>query len=62
MPWNAQDGDTTGLYQWCAVVLLWHILVQPGDVQQVSGLVNNEFLNRVISERDLARLLPPPKE
>ena len=27
MPWDAVTGDTTGLYEWCRVVLLWHVLL-----------------------------------
>src|SRR5204862_7584119 len=56
MPWDATTGDTTGLYKWCRVVLLWHVLVDPGAVEDVSGLVPASFLERVIAERDAALL------
>jgi hypothetical protein len=56
MPWDARTGDTTGLYKWCRVVLLWHVLVDPQNVEEVSGLVTPSFLERVMTERESALL------
>jgi hypothetical protein len=54
MPWDAKTGDTTGLYKWCRVVLLWHILLDQEHVEDISGLVTPSFLSRVIAERENA--------
>jgi hypothetical protein len=56
MPWDARTGDTTGLYKWCRVVVLWHVLVDQQNVEEVSGLVTPSFLERVMSEREAALL------
>src|SRR5437870_32014 len=29
MPWDAKTGAGVGLYQWCAVVLRWVVIVDP---------------------------------
>lgn len=44
MPWDAQTGSCTGLYQWCAV-LLWRVIVRQGDIQRTSGAVSSEFMS-----------------
>ena len=44
MPWDAQTGSCTGLYQWCAVVLLWRVMVRQSDIQRTSGAVPSEFM------------------
>lgn len=57
MPWDAATGGTTGLFEWCRVVLLW--FVQVADQSQVvkrSGRVNADFLARVKAEREAARV------
>ena len=56
MPWDASTGDTTGLYKWCRVVLLWHVLLDQDTVTEVSGVVLSSFLDRVIAERENALL------
>ncbi len=44
MPWNAQTGSTTGLYEWCALVLRWSLIVDPKDVEDISGTVTDSML------------------
>jgi hypothetical protein len=56
MPWDARTGDITGLYKWCRVVLLWHVLIDQQNVEEVSGLVTPSFLEHVMSEREAALL------
>ena len=56
MPWDAKTGDTTGLYKWCRVVLLWHVLLDQKDVEEVSGIVPPSLLARIVSERENALL------
>jgi len=51
MPWNAEDGDTTGLYQWCRVVLLWFVQIDQSAVEEVSGRVTPAFLGNIVHER-----------
>jgi hypothetical protein len=58
MPWDAATGDTTGLYEWCAVVLLWFVLLPLEDVEEKSGVVRPSFLEDVISRREFAQLFP----
>jgi hypothetical protein len=48
MPWSAVDGDTTGLFEWCAVVLKWAVILNPVDVVDSTGRVSAEFLNHVL--------------
>src|SRR5688500_9736875 len=55
MPWNASTGDSTGLYQWCAVVLRWFIILEQDQIQRVSGEVSGAFLADVIRRIDDAR-------
>jgi hypothetical protein len=52
MPWSAEDGDTTGLYQWCRVVLLWFVQIDQSAVEEVSGFVTAAFLGNVIYQRN----------
>jgi len=47
MPWDAQTGAGTGLYKWCAVVLKWSVIVEPIDVEEISGKVSPAFLAKV---------------
>jgi hypothetical protein len=54
MPWDADDGGTTGLRAWCRVVLLWFVLVDQVLVEEISGSVDPLFLARVMDERDRA--------
>jgi hypothetical protein len=56
MPWDAATGETTGLYAWCRVVLLWFVPVAQGEVVEISGAVTPSFLERVIAERAAAEL------
>jgi hypothetical protein len=56
MPWDAKTGDTTGLYTWCRVVLLWQVLLDQKDVEEVSGVVAPSLLARIMSERESALL------
>jgi hypothetical protein len=55
MPWDSENGSTTGLYKWCRVVLLWHVLVDQADAT-VSGVVTDSFLNEVVTKREYALL------
>jgi hypothetical protein len=56
MPWDALGGSTTGLFEWCRVVLLWHVLVDQDKVAKRSGSVNSAFLADVASRREQALL------
>jgi hypothetical protein len=47
MPWNAETGDTTGLFEWCAAVLLWFVQVPQETIERISGCVNEEFFAMV---------------
>jgi len=58
MPWNAEDGDTTGLYQWCRAVLLWHMLIDPSQVTDHSGRVTRKVLDDVLAAREVALAFP----
>lgn len=55
MPWDAKTGDTTGLRKWCQVILLWHDLVHPDDVEEKTGVVTQAFLREVMERRELAK-------
>jgi hypothetical protein len=50
MPWNADTGDTTGLYEWCAVVLRWFVVLEQDQVTKVSGQVSDAFLDDVLQK------------
>ena len=50
MPWDAETGSSTGLFQWCAVVLLWRVTVPQSDVERISGSVSDEFM-KALSEK-----------
>lgn len=50
MPWDASTGSTTGLYEWCAVVLLWRVAVEQVDIERTSGAVSDEFME-TLSEK-----------
>lgn len=52
MPWSADDGDMTGLYQWCRVVLLWFVQIDQSAVEEVSGRVTAAFLAKTIHQRN----------
>jgi hypothetical protein len=52
MPWNKEDGSTTGLFEWCRVVLRWHVLLSHEEVEDHTGRVTREQLARILSERD----------
>jgi len=54
MPWDAKTGSTSGLFEWCRVVLLWRVLVGQPSVIRKSGRVTDAFLARIIEERDRA--------
>jgi hypothetical protein len=64
LPWNAEDGDTTGLYQWCRVALLWFVQIDPSAVEEASGWITPAFLASVTQQRKEAlfwRLAKPKK-
>jgi len=61
MPWDPVDGGITGLRAWCRVVLLWFVLVDQADVEEVSGTVDPGFFARVITERERALAFRRPK-
>ena len=44
MPWDAGSGSTTGLFEWCRVVLLRHVIIDQDKVAKKSGSVNSAFL------------------
>ena len=54
MPWDAKDGGSTGLFEWCRVVLLWFVPVDQANVERQSGAVDLAFLARVMEERQRA--------
>jgi hypothetical protein len=54
MPWSSSGGSTTGLYEWCAVVLLWHVLVDQKDITKKLGVVSDVFLDDVMTRREAA--------
>jgi hypothetical protein len=56
MPWHPEHGDTTGLFEWCAVVLLWFVLVPQENVEEKSGQVTKAFLNQIIERREFAQI------
>lgn len=56
MPWDATNGSTTGLYEWCRVVLLWHVQVEQADVVEASGVVTGAFLENVLGQREQAKV------
>jgi hypothetical protein len=45
MPWDAQTGSCTGLFEWCAAVLLWRVIVPQSDIERMSGTVPPEFMS-----------------
>ena len=47
LPWDAETGGRTGLFDWSAVVLKWSILVEQRDVIDVSGSVSDEMLAEI---------------
>jgi hypothetical protein len=47
MPWDAETGSTTGLYQWCAMVLGWQVIVKQDQIVEVSGRVPDELLRTI---------------
>ena len=55
MPWDPDTGGRTGLYRWCAVVLRWQVLVDPKDVEDVSGSVSAEMLRDILDSIEQAR-------
>jgi len=57
MPWNAANGDTTGLLEWCRVFLLWHVQVDQGTTK-TTGRVTTTFLDEILSARDRALHIP----
>lgn len=56
MPWDATTGSTTGLYEWCEAVLLWPVNVPQDQINNASGHVSGEFLERVEKALEAARL------
>ena len=46
MPWDSNTGAGTGLKEWCALVLRWMVIVEPEQVENVSGQVTSDFLDR----------------
>jgi hypothetical protein len=52
MPWDAATGSTTGLYRWCAVVLLWAVRVPFKDIVERSG---SAFFQQVSEKAKEAR-------
>jgi len=56
MPWDPGTGSTTGLFEWCRVVLLWHVVVDQAKVLKRSGSVNSAFLADVAIRREQAEL------
>ena len=62
MPWDAETGSTTGLYEWCRVVLLWRVYVDQTAVDpDEEGFVEAAFLIRVRDERQRALDFGPPR-
>ena len=59
LPWDADTGSTTGLYQWCAAVLLWFHTVDQNRVIDRTGHVSNAILAGVIEARNVARFFRP---
>jgi hypothetical protein len=55
MPWDAKTGSTTGLYEWCAAVLLWPVDVEQSAVEKVSGAISDELLAEVGRKLEEAR-------
>jgi hypothetical protein len=55
MPWDAKTGASTGLFEWCAVVLLWPVSVEQRDIVKVSGSVPSDFLEKVSDRLKQAR-------
>ena len=56
MAWDAEAGSTTGLFEWCRVVLLRCVLVDQQSVRK-SGRVTDAFLARITEERNRARAM-----
>jgi hypothetical protein len=44
MPWDAQTGSCTGLFEWCAAVLLWPVRVEQNQIESVTGAISPELL------------------
>ena len=50
MPWDANTGSTTGLFEWCAVVLRWFVILEQDQVTKITGHVSDEFLDDVLQK------------
>ena len=59
MPSDPKTGNGLGLYTRCVVVLRWVVLVEPDRIVDVTGKVEPEFLNFVLSRIELLRGLLP---
>lgn len=52
LPWNADDGSCTGLYQWCAVVLKWWVQVDQKQIVKTSGSIPPDMFESLLIEID----------
>jgi hypothetical protein len=48
MPWDDITGGGVGLFKWCAVVLKWSVILDPKDIEEITGAVSEKFLAQVM--------------
>jgi len=58
IPWDKDSGDITGLYQFSRTVLLWHVQVDPGDIEDHTGRITQTQFNEIKRRRQFSLDFP----
>jgi hypothetical protein len=59
MPSDPKTGSGLGLFRRCVVVLRWVVIVEQGQVVDITGKVDREFLEYVLKRIELLKGLSP---
>jgi hypothetical protein len=62
LPWDANTGSTTGLYEFSRVVLLWPVPLEPVQVTQMTGRITAAELKHIVEQREIAKSFRPAKD